>query len=45
MGGFQDGHSRLEWSVLLEVTILVFSGPIALLAVLVLPALPGVAGG
>ncbi len=37
--------SRFDWVVLLEVAVLVFSGPVALVAILVLPALPGVVGG
>lgn len=36
--------SVFEYGVLLEVAIMVLCGPVALIAVLVLPALPGVAG-
>ena len=36
---------KFEWAVLLEVAVLLCSGPVALLAVVVLPALPGVTGG
>jgi len=36
---------KVEWSVLLEVAILILCGPGAILALLVLPALPGVAVG
>ena len=37
------GH-QVDWVVLFEVAVLIFSGPVALIAILVLPALPGVGG-
>lgn len=37
--------SLLDRFVLLEVAVLIFSGPVALVAILALPALPGVGSG
>lgn len=41
----QGFGSQFDWFVLLEVVVLLFSGPVALVAILALPALPGVGSG
>ncbi len=44
MSKMQGYVPRVEYSVLLEVVLLILCGPGAMAAVLVLPALPGVVG-
>ena len=45
MSKMQGYVPKVEWSVLVEVAILIMCGPGAMFALLVLPALPGVAVG